>query len=167
MILQTLETDRLVLHPLKVSDAAEMVTVLADESLYEFEGGHAPTLDILRLRYEHQVTGSTEPGVTWWNWIIRSSVDERPLGFVQADVSGECAELGWLVGASDQGRGIATEAAEAVKGWLVRNDIRRIEAHIHPAHTASKTVASRLGLFDTGVIDDDGESLWAADLPIG
>jgi len=35
----TILTDRLSLEPLKVSDAQEMVEVLADVRLYEFTGG--------------------------------------------------------------------------------------------------------------------------------
>ena len=66
MFEQTVETDRLVLRPLKVSDANEMVAVLADESLYEFEGGSPPSVERLRTRYEHQVGGSGDPGETWW-----------------------------------------------------------------------------------------------------
>ena len=163
MLEQTVETDRLVLRPLKVSDANEMVAVLADESLYEFERGSPPSVESLRTRYEHQVGGSDDPGETWWNWIICSARTGQAMGFVQADVVGETADLGWLVGAEYQRRGLATEAVRAVIDWLTKNDVRRLEAHIHRAHAASQTVAQRVGLSDTGVVDDDGELVWAAD----
>lgn len=163
MIEQTIETERFVLRPLRVSDAEEMVAVLADASLYEFEGGEPPTVDSLRMRYQHQVGGPDDPGETWWNWIIRTREDERAMGFVQADVVGASADLGWLVGVADQSRGVATESARAVIDWLVKNGVCRIEAHIHAAHTASQIVAGRIGLSNTGIADADGELVWAAD----
>lgn len=45
---RTIETDRLVLTPLREDDADEMVKVLASPDLYVFTGGEPPTLDDLR-----------------------------------------------------------------------------------------------------------------------
>jgi hypothetical protein len=41
-----LETRRLRLTPLDLSDAGEMVSVLGDDQLYFFTGGRPPTCDI-------------------------------------------------------------------------------------------------------------------------
>lgn len=155
------------LRPLRVGDAAEMVTVLADSSLYEFTGGTPPTASELTDRYRQQIAGPGEPGEQWCNWIIRERPDERAVGFVQATVVGDLADLAWVLGAPDQGRGIATEAVVAVRNWLVENSIRRIEAHIHPGHRASGAVAERIGMARTGECDDDDEEIWAADLDVG
>jgi len=165
MIARPIETERLVLHPLKVGDADEMLAVLADGSLYEFDGGEPPTLDSLRTRYRHQVSGSGTPDEIWLNWIIRTAENDRAVGFVQADLVGDTAELGWLVGVADQGTGVATESASAVTDWLVGHGVRRIEAHIQCDHLASLAVAERLGLSDTGAVDADGEMVWASDPP--
>lgn len=162
MTLSTIETERLVLRPLRVSDAAEMVTVLADASLYVFTGGEAPELATLEDRYRRQTGASTEPGELWCNWIIRTRTGARAVGFVQATVTGRAADIAWVVGVPDQGRGIATEAARAVCEWLFDNDVSRIEAHIHPQHVASLKVAERCGLQPTGEVDGDGEEIWAS-----
>ncbi len=163
MIADIIDTVRFVLRPLRVSDADEMVSVLAAASLYEFTGGEGPTLDILLERYRSQTTGSGRVGESWCNWIVRTRADDRPVGFVQATVVGAVADVAWLVGVDHQGCGVATEAAAAVSTWLGGKGVRRIEAHIHPRHAASQAVASRIGLSPTGRRDDDGEEIWSAD----
>jgi hypothetical protein len=35
-----------------------------------------------------------------------------------------------------------------------------IEAHIHPRHIASESVARKAGLAPTGALDPDGEQIW-------
>jgi hypothetical protein len=47
VIVSSIRTERLVLCPLRVSDADEMATVLADDSLYEFTGGEPPSVSQL------------------------------------------------------------------------------------------------------------------------
>lgn len=152
--------DRLVLEPLSVSHADDMVSVLAAASLYEFTGGEPPTLSALQERYGYQVAGSLTEGEVWCNWIIRTKADSRAVGFVQATVIGDTADVAWVIGVDDQGRGVATEAAAAMCEWLARHDVRHVTAHIHPRHHASQAVAAHLGLVGTGTFDDDGEQLW-------
>ncbi len=48
---ERIATDRLILEPLQLSHADEMVAVLADDRVYEFTGGDAPTFDVLVGRY--------------------------------------------------------------------------------------------------------------------
>lgn len=156
-----IETERLTLSPLSVIDADEMVSVLADDSLYEFTGGEPPTLATLQHRYRHQVAGSTDPEEFWANWILRTKPDGRAVGFVQATVVGSSAAMAWVVGVGHQRRGLATEAATALREWLAGNEIRHVEAHIHPHHASSQAVARRVGLIRTGRIDGDGEEIWA------
>ncbi|MEO8107932.1 MAG: GNAT family N-acetyltransferase [Actinomycetes bacterium] len=163
MIIGPIQTARLRLKPLQVSDANDMVAVLADESLYEFIGGQAPTIDVLSERYRSQTAGSNVPGELWLNWIIRPVIDQRAVGFIQATVGASSTDIAWLVGVPDQGRGFATEAARAVTEWLVGNGVGRIEAHIHPSHETSLSVARRIGLSPTATFDGDGEEIWAAD----
>ena len=162
MILCSIETERLVLRPLGVSDAGEMESVLADVSLYEFTGGSPPTLDALTDLYRRQTAGSGNPAEYWCNWIMRTKPDDRAVGFMQATVVGRLADVAWVVGVNDQGRGLATEAATAAGRWLADNGVCRVVAHIHPRHTASQTVAERIGLVRTGELDGDGEEIWAA-----
>ena len=157
---ELIRSARLILTPLARGDAAEMVEVLSDPALYTFTGGDPPTLDELDQRYRHQVAGGSGDDEVWHNWIIR--LDGVAIGYVQATVAGEVADLAWVVGTPSQGSGYATEAADAMRSWLADAGIRRFSAHIHPSHSASHAVASGLGLRDTGAIDDNGEAIWAS-----
>lgn len=155
-----LHTERLTLSPLEVTDASEMVGVLSDPLLYEFTGGEPPTLDRLEERYRHQVAGSPRRGETWHNWILR--FDGAAVGFVQATVRGDTADLAWVVGTPWQRRGLASEASIAMRNWLTERGVVRFTAHIHPKHVASNAVAARLGLRPTEQFDDDGERVWTS-----
>jgi RimJ/RimL family protein N-acetyltransferase len=72
---------------------------------------------------------------------------------------GRAAEIAWVVGVQWQGRGIATEAAGGLVGWLAGRGTQVITAHIHPEHHASAAVAAAAGLSPTGEMHD-GEVLW-------
>jgi RimJ/RimL family protein N-acetyltransferase len=160
-----ISTERLALRPLAVSDAEDMLAVLADPNLYEFIGGNAPDLATLRDRYRRQLTGPGRDGESWLNWIVRTATDGRAVGFVQASVLDRSADVAWLVGTDHQGMGIATEATRAMCDWLFGSGIDRLEAHVDPLHAASRAVAQRIGMSPTGESDDDGEEIWARDRP--
>ena len=155
-----LESARLRLQPLRVTDAGELVGVLADPALYGFTGGSSPTLAELRARFERQVRGGPPDGsARWLNWVVRRSDDGAAIGTVQATVRGGEAELAWVIGTSSQGRGYAREAATAVAEQLRRDGATVLVAHIHPGHAASMSVARALGL-TPGAAREDGEVRW-------
>jgi broad specificity phosphatase PhoE/RimJ/RimL family protein N-acetyltransferase len=158
-------TPRLELSPLTVGDADEMVEVLADPALYVFVGGEPPSLDALRVRYARLVVGHSPDGEQeWLNWIVRDS-GGHAVGTVQATVvdGGRRAEIAWVIGTPWQGRGYASEAAEALVGWLGARGARRVDAHVHPGHHASIRVAARTGLRPTDQFDD-GERLYVREI---
>ena len=161
--IERIRTARLDLVPLRPDDAAEMVVVLADPSLYTFTGGTPPDLATLRERYERQAVGhSPDASEQWLNWIARLRASGRAVGYVQATMrpAARKADVAWLIGAPWQGRGLACEAAVALADWLLAAGVGTIEAHIHPAHQASAMVARRAGLTATGTFDADGEQIW-------
>jgi hypothetical protein len=65
---------------------------------------------------------------------------DGPAGTVQATVSGPAdalvAEVAWVVATPSQGRGVATEAAQAVVEWLREQGVVEVVAHVHPDHQA-------------------------------
>jgi RimJ/RimL family protein N-acetyltransferase len=107
----TITSDRLVLTPLRPADAEAMVTVLGDEQLHEFIGGHPTGPADLRRRYERLSAGSGDPGQIWLNWIVRRGTDRQPIGTVQATVTraGEvrAAAVAWVIGVPWQAQGFA------------------------------------------------------------
>lgn len=161
---ETFHTGRLAILPLRVEHAEEMAAVLSDPALHTFIGGAPATEQALRARYERLVTGSPDPAVSWCNWVIQLRDAGCLTGTVQATVAttgrgGRVAEIAWVVGTAWQGRGIATEAARALVGWLGDHGVRTAIAHIHPDHQASAAVATAIGLTPTGQWQD-GEIRW-------
>jgi len=145
-----------------VADAGEMVQVLSGEALYTFTGGAPPALAELRARYAWQAAGRSPDGrEEWRNWVIRREPAGEAVGYVQATITdaGSRAEIAWVVGLDWQGRGYATEAAQALVAWLDSRGVESVQAHIHPGNAASAAVARRAGLLPTGSFRD-GERRW-------
>ena len=151
---QQLTSERLTLEPLRVDHAAEMAAVLADPTMYEFTGGDPPSEVDLTARYRRQTAHDG-----WLNWILRLRSTGEAVGTVQATLSGEAAELAWVVSSRFQGAGYAREGMSAAIAWLRANGVHCFQAHIHPDHDASKAVAARLGFEPTTCIRN-GEVRW-------
>jgi RimJ/RimL family protein N-acetyltransferase len=175
-----LDSERLVLEPLRTEHAAELAPVLDDVALHRFIGGEPLGPEELRARFERQARGRSPDGRDWWlNWALRERSTGRPIGIVQATVrrpdpepesqsepelatataTVSVAELAWVIGTAAQGRGFAKEAVAAVASWLRGCGASRLRAHIHPDHEASMAVARSVGLAPTDVVVD-GEVRW-------
>ncbi|MBA3293968.1 MAG: GNAT family N-acetyltransferase [Geodermatophilaceae bacterium] len=158
--IEPIASKRVLLEPLAAEHAAEMMTVLADPSLYEFIGGRPPTLEQLQRRYAAQMIGHSEDDAQWWlNWIVALPEHPRLIGYVQATVEHRPdaleANVAWVISPHFQGRGLASEAASAMTRWLTAAGVDRYVAYIHPNHAASAAVARRQGLCPTDVIEDN------------
>jgi RimJ/RimL family protein N-acetyltransferase len=169
---ERIESDRLILEPLRVEHADELAPLLNDPELHRFIGGEPPTATELRDRFERQVNGrSPEERDRWLNWVARERATARALGTVQATIrpgrhaGAPVAELAWVIGTPHQGNGFAKEAAAAMAQWLKRQGVTKLRAHIHPDHGASIRVAQAIGLEPTGTLVD-GEHRWES-TPLG
>ncbi len=161
-----ISTERLLLMPLTVQDAAEMVGLLGDPALYTFIGGRPPDLPELTRRFERLEVGSSGDGTAVWrNWVVRLRSDGAAIGYVQATIATTTgvADVAWLIGTRWQGLGYAREAARGMAAALASAGATGLVAHVHPEHRASAGVARALGLAPTGRTVD-GEDEWAVDL---
>ena len=154
-------TDRLDLAALREEHAEAMFPVLADAELYDYTGGRPPTsVSALRKRYAVQETlRSPDGNEIWLNWVITVRSSDDVIGYVQATIREEFAEVAWVVGTDWQGHGYATEAARGMLEWLNRVGIRRIRANIHSGHEASRHVAMKAGFRQTNELHL-GEQIW-------
>jgi RimJ/RimL family protein N-acetyltransferase len=157
---ELIETERLILEPLALHHAEEMVGVLGDPELHAFIGGAPATLPELRARYERLAAGPAPyHQESWLNWIVRRRKDDQAVGTVQATVSpapgGPRASVAWIIGTPFQGEGSAREAAAGLVRWLRANSVTRILASIHPENLASAGVARRIGLHPTDEYAED------------
>lgn len=115
-------------------------------------------------RYTRQVVGRSPDGSQrWLNWVLRHRDNGQAVGTTQATVSEQqdrlTADVGWVIGTSQQGQGYAHEAAQAMVGWLRLHGVEVVIAHVHPRHQASMAVARAVGLVPTDAIVD-GEVRW-------
>ena len=153
--------ERVVLEPLTVEHAVEMVDVLSSPALYVLIGGQPPSLPELTARYQRQTAGPASEHEAWLNWVLRSR--GRAVGFVQAtlrqDEDALSAAVAWLIRPECQGQGLATEAAGLMLGHLRRQRVTTVKAWISDANGASASVATRLALHRTAH-QEDGEHLW-------
>lgn len=151
---------RVVLEPLAVEHAVEMVDVLSSPSLYVLIGGQPPSLPELTARYQRQTAGPVSEHEAWLNWIVR--YQGQAVGFVQATLREEAgvlnAAVAWLIRPEHQGRGLATEAAGVMVEHL-RAYGAAITAWISDANLASVAVATRLALCRTAH-QQGSEQLW-------
>jgi RimJ/RimL family protein N-acetyltransferase len=166
---ETIETERLVLEPLAVHHAEEMVDVLGDPELHTFMGGEPATLAELRARYQRLEVGPSPYNQEGWlNWIVRRRDDGQAVGTVQATVApgarGPRASVAWVIAVPYQGEGLGCEAAGALVGWLRDHSVTDILASIHPENLASAGVAQHVGLTRTAESAGD-EVIWRAESP--
>jgi RimJ/RimL family protein N-acetyltransferase len=96
-------------------------------------------------------------------WLIESRDASEFLGYsgirplVLAGVP--VTELGWHTKKTTWNRGIATEAATAVRHIAFsRFDRSQLLAMIHPDHVASRRVAEKIGMHEQEVIVYDGDT---------
>ncbi len=159
-----IETERLRLSPLVPDDADALFPVLDDERLHAFTGGRPDTIEELHVRLAAWASERSPNGQeAWLNWLVRSADDRTVLGTTQATVERDHGDLraavAWTIGSAEQGRGIGSEAARAIVGWLVGEGVTTVEAYVHPEHEASAGVASNAGLLATDETVD-GEVVW-------
>ena len=153
--------------------AEEMLDLVGDRRLYAYyDDEPSPSLEELRARYARQATGVSPDGrEVWHTWIVRERATGTAIGFVQATVRPEAAELAWVIGVPWQGRGYAGESALAIRDAVVAGSGAAhaghstgeravvVIAHIAPGHAASEAVARHLGLLPTTVVHE-GETRW-------
>ncbi len=151
-----LPTLRLVLEPIRMHHAAEMVDVLRSPELYRYLPGDPPTLEGLQALYriwEGRI--SPDADELWLNWIARESIGGQAVGHFQAGLkaTGE-AYVGYTVGLAHQRRGYAFEALTEVFRFL-RETLHAgpIQACVDDRNLASIKLVEKLRMEKTGRIE--------------
>jgi RimJ/RimL family protein N-acetyltransferase len=147
------------LAPLRSSDAEELVGLLEESDLRVWLRAR----DVAQLRDRFQgweVRRSPDGREAWLNWIVRSADDGRAVGWAQATVAGDAAQVAYAVLPAERGRGFATAALLAMMG-LLRDELGVVffEARIDEANVGSQRVAAAAGLKRTDRTVR-GESVW-------
>lgn len=161
----TLQSSRLNLTPMVQADAPDLFALLKEPALHEFSTTPPPASshevqERIRLWESRRSPTGDE---LWLNWTVRLKRSGLAVGYIQATVTEEAAELAWVIGAPFQRQGYATEASRCAMTWLLGYfSVAELRASIHPDHIASQRVAARVGLQPSGQLTHEGEAFWVA-----
>jgi len=158
---QTIETERLLLRPFRMSDAPAMFRNWASDpavTQYVTWPTHK-TVEETAAIIESWVRQTAEDP-SFYQWAIELKPLGEPIGSIAVahlfeDVAG--AELGWCIGRAWWGQGIMPEAAGAVIAYLFeRAGFERVAARYDARNERSGRVMQKLGMVREGVLRQAG-----------
>lgn len=143
-----LETDRLVLEPLRREHAAHLFALLMDQRIYRFIPQNPPaSLQALEARYQ-QLENRKSPGgdERWLNWAIKLKDADNYIGTIQATVRNDHTSLlAYELSPDFWGHGYATEACSVViENLFADYAVAEIIAEVDTRNTASHKLLERL-----------------------
>ncbi len=159
----TLESRRLALLPMTVSDTAELHELFerrdAESSIQD---SIPPSLEDLQARIRRWERRRSPDGAEiWLNWTLRLKHDQTAVGRMQATVTEAWADMAWVIGRRFRNQGYATEAGRCIAAWLLESfSLGEVRATIHPGNTASQRVAANIGMRRSGERTNDAEEVW-------
>lgn len=159
----TLATERLVLAPMLVRDAAELYELLRPlDSDAPVEDMHPASLEDLRTRIRRWESRRSPDGAeVWLNWTLRLKKEGSVVGRAQATVTDAWAEMAWVIGRRYRNQGYATEAGRCIADWLLDlMSVGEVRATIHPGNTASQRVAAKVGMRRKREWTNEGDEVW-------
>lgn len=145
----TLETDRLILRGMRVSDAADMYDYARRPSVTEYltwnpHGSLEETREYLTYVGQRYRTGD------FYDWSLVCKEDGRMIGtcgFTSFNCPSDSAEIGYVLSPPYQGKGLATEAVRCVLAFGFEElSLHRIEAHFIEGNQASRRLMERVGM---------------------
>jgi RimJ/RimL family protein N-acetyltransferase len=151
-----LETRRLRLRPLELSDAEQITRLLQDPTIAKWTNSipWPYSIDDARRYLETRVAANETTDSFGWGIVEKESdtlVGAIGLHDVRADRSS--AELGYWIGKDFRGRGYTTEAARRVLSWAFETaEFYRIQATYVPGNEASAGVMRNIGMQPEGLL---------------
>ena len=162
---EPIRTERLILRAPRLSDAD---AAYARRSLPEVARYQDWEMPYTRERAEQSVAkavalGEPVDGEGWNVTVVDAAAHDVILGDVYVGLSwgGRCGSFGYTFHPDHWGRGYATEAAQAIVGYLFAElDVSRVQASLHPDNVPSARVLEACGLVFEGLTI---QSFWVGD----
>lgn len=145
----TLETERLILRPMRLDDAEDMYDYARREDVTRYltwlpHGSITYTKDYLSYIEARYAMGD------FFDFAVVEKESGRMIGtcgFTKIDTPNDSAEIGYVLNPKHHGKGYATEAAgEIVRFGFTALKLHRIEAKFMEGNTASLHVMEKLGM---------------------
>lgn len=152
--LPILETERLRLQPLALSDADLLFPIMSDaEVMAHWDVAEIDDPELIAQIVGSQV-GDMQAGRAFY-WALRTLVDGEFIGccdLSDIDRWHKRAEVGFLLGKSAWGQGYALEAVGSVIAYAASIGLRRLQARTHLGNRASESVLEKLGFKAEGLL---------------
>jgi len=163
-----LQTERLVFHPFTIEDVDLLAELHSDPQVQQYMGG-AMSPEALRAMLDGFIREQALRGHTKWKVSLHDGAFVGRCGVAHWPPTGDL-ELGYGLKPEFRGRGLATEAAAAVAGWMFGNtDASHIIAFTRPGNWSSRRVLERIGMAYQGDHDIGAttvSALYRMDRPI-
>ncbi len=152
---KTIETARLTLRRLKITDAEMMFNNwTSDDEVTRFLRWDAhKTIDDTKHMIEQWIDGYQDESTYYWGIYLK---DGEMIGSIGVTITSEYdlkGELGYKIGSRWWNQGYTSEAAKAVIDYMFCNtDIERIDAHSSVENPASSKVMEKAGMHYEGLL---------------
>jgi RimJ/RimL family protein N-acetyltransferase len=148
---QVLETERLVLRPWHVDDAAAALGAYGDAEVARWL---APAMDVvrdqgaMRLVLRQWIAENARMMTPAGRWAVELRQDGRLIGgaTLLPLPPDEEFEMGWQLHPDAWGHGYATEAGLALARWAFKQGIEQVIAVVRPANTRAAATLRRIGM---------------------
>jgi RimJ/RimL family protein N-acetyltransferase len=153
-VFQPLTTERLLIRPVRPADADALFARRNEPGVAALQAWQLPWPRERAESIIAEVSAMAGPadGQWWMATVVKSASDEVVADLVvRLSNEGRTAEVGYSLATRFWGRGYATEALDALVGWLVDAlPLTRIEGRLHPDNRASAMVLERTGFLFEG-----------------
>jgi [ribosomal protein S5]-alanine N-acetyltransferase len=150
--MERLATRSLLLEPLTSADYPWVVDLYGDAEVMRYIGNGPRTESETRQRLDWLFEQGRQLGFGYW--VLRDRATGEPLGGAMLMVRspGSKMELGFALARAGWGRGLATEAAQALLDHAFGGiGVPEVEAFTHQENAASGAVLRKVGMRDTGL----------------
>ncbi|WP_277316300.1 GNAT family protein [Sphingomonas sp. AOB5] len=149
-----LTSERLILRPRSVADAAALHAIFSDVELMHWWSSAAHE----RMEQTVEEISRERPG--WRAWAITLKGDDTAIGTVAVGEKrqGNVAEIGYILNRAHWGGGIAREAVSRVIDQIFDEGQRRVFADTDPDNVASRGLLERLGFKLEGYLRQEWET---------
>ena len=149
-----LETERLNLRPLEVSDAALLFPMMSDaEVMAHWDVPEIDDPDLIAAIVAGQVEDMAAGRALFW--AMRTLQDDEFLGICDlSDIDRwhKRAEVGFMLGRGAWGQGYGLEAMRAVIAHAASSGTRRLTARTHLGNRRSDALLEKLGFKEEGLL---------------
>ena len=145
----TLETDRLILRGMRVSDAEDMFEYARRPSVTQYLTWN-PHTDPAETREYLTYVGQRYRTGDFYDWAVVDRESGHMIGtcgFTSFNCPHDTAEIGYVLNPTYQGKGLATEAVRRLLDFgFDELGLHRIEAHFMEGNDASRRLMERVGM---------------------